>query len=228
MDLRAELKKIIADAAPKDIWRSIYDESDALLAEGHGDPCEGRPEDLCLVDFKGLSVLDVGCNFGFHSFLARRLGAREVVGVDVDAKAVRACDIQRALNRVEGVRFVLGDFTSADLGGPFDVGLLINFFGKEMILGGIRRFLEALDRQSRSRMIVSAKWYYKISRHFGGDRETLLRHYPERYLDGDRFLIQDYVRDFFRSGWDVRLISPEYADEGVRRTFLFTRKRPGP
>lgn len=37
-------------------------------------------------DLSGASVLDVGCNAGFHSFECMRRGARRVVGVDMDPR----------------------------------------------------------------------------------------------------------------------------------------------
>lgn len=38
--------------------------------------------------FDGLDVLDVGCNAGFYSFEAKRLGARRVLGVDAQRREV--------------------------------------------------------------------------------------------------------------------------------------------
>jgi ribosomal protein L11 methyltransferase len=48
----------------------------------------------------GCSVLDYGCGSGILGIAAARLGAREVVGVDIDTQAVAASAANARLNRV--------------------------------------------------------------------------------------------------------------------------------
>jgi SAM-dependent methyltransferase len=52
---------------------------------------------LDLACFKGKSVLDIGCNGGWWSFLAEEVGAKEVLGIDVDSDMI-------ALARTNGKR----------------------------------------------------------------------------------------------------------------------------
>lgn len=49
------------------------------------------------------TVLDVGCGSGILSIIAAKLGAKEVVGVDIDEVAVRVSRENIALNGVEGL-----------------------------------------------------------------------------------------------------------------------------
>ncbi len=51
----------------------------------------------------GMRVLDVGCGSGILAIAAAKLGAREVLAVDVDADCVRVTDENARLNGVDGV-----------------------------------------------------------------------------------------------------------------------------
>lgn len=52
---------------------------------------------------EGSTVLDVGCGSGILSIVAAKLGARNVVGVDIDEMAVRVSNENTAINGVEGL-----------------------------------------------------------------------------------------------------------------------------
>jgi 2-polyprenyl-3-methyl-5-hydroxy-6-metoxy-1,4-benzoquinol methylase len=66
---------------------------------------DAKPAFLQLIDPRGLRVLDLGCGGGHNGALLKQAGAREVVGVELDAKAsaearkrfdvVVACDLAR-------------------------------------------------------------------------------------------------------------------------------------
>jgi ribosomal protein L11 methyltransferase len=223
--LRAELIHILRDVGPENVWRPVHDAGENLLAEGIADGRDGSPEDLAGVDFRGKSVVDLGCNFGYFSFLARRLGARAVVGVDIDPRAVRGCEILRALQGLEEVSFRCGDFVSLHLAEQFDLGLLVNYIGKRSVRKGVQRVLKAVERLSRQEMVVSARPVYHGPSHLGLGPEALARLYPARYLKGEEFFLMDFVIDFFHDDWEVRKLSPDYPDRSVKRTLLFSRKR---
>ncbi len=57
---------------------------------------------------EGQSVLDYGCGSGILAIAAQRLGARNVMGVDIDPNAVRASRDNAALNGVDA-RFAMPD-----------------------------------------------------------------------------------------------------------------------
>lgn len=76
-------------------------------------------------DFKGKTVLDVGCNSGQYSFFAKQLGASEVLGIDVLEKRVNQARTI-AINEDYDVRFEnRGIFDLKDSDGKFDVVLCI-------------------------------------------------------------------------------------------------------
>ena len=224
MDPRVELEKILHTVGPDNIWRPIVDVNNEPIVDGMGDMREGDPRDLAKVDFKGKNVLDIGCNFGYYSFLARDLGAGRVTGIDIDGRAIRGCRLLKDMYGADNVEFIEDDFTTANLAGPYDIGMLISFFGKEMIKIGIHPYLEAVERLSRDVMIISVRLFYRVSKHLGGDPDVVLRHYPASYLQGDHFRLIDFVTDFYKERWNVSVISPESEDTGLKRTVLFVRK----
>ena len=60
----------------------------------------------------GARVLDAGCGSGILSIAAAKLGAADVLGVDIDEEAVRVSEENFALNRTDGVcRAIVGDVT---------------------------------------------------------------------------------------------------------------------
>lgn len=65
----------------------------------------------------GMSVLDYGCGSGILAIAAARLGATEVVGVDIDPQAVIAARSNAERNRVDG-RF---HDSAGGLSGQFDL-----------------------------------------------------------------------------------------------------------
>jgi len=72
---------------------------------------------LCELPLTGRRVLDYGCGSGILGIAAARLGAAEVVGVDIDPKALEAAADNAARNRV-----ALGlQHSNGALAGPFEV-----------------------------------------------------------------------------------------------------------
>jgi ribosomal protein L11 methyltransferase len=74
----------------------------------------------------GMAVLDAGCGSGILSLAAAKLGAREVVALDIDANCVRVTSDNARLNGVEAVvaarQGSVGDAWPADLAArSFDV-----------------------------------------------------------------------------------------------------------
>jgi len=224
MDLRVELQKTLESVGPENIWRPVYDNEQVLLADGIGDTRDGRPQDISKVDFKGKTVLDLGCNFGYYSFLAKRLGAQKVVGIDKDARAIKGCKILKTMDNTKGVNFRTGDFTNSSISGTFDIVMLINFIGKIMVIEGIQRLLAAAERFSTQTMIISARPFYRISKHLGGDAESIIRHYTPAYINNGKLYLIEFIRHYFHDNWDMSVISPNHVCDSIKRTLLFVRK----
>jgi ubiquinone/menaquinone biosynthesis C-methylase UbiE len=73
----------------------------------------------------GMRVLDVGCGVGDVSFLVAGLVGPEgsVVGVDLDAEALKLAEERRKAKRSNNVEFHQSDARSIDLGGLFDAAV---------------------------------------------------------------------------------------------------------
>jgi len=73
----------------------------------------------------GMRVLDVGCGVGDVSFLVSALvGAQgSVVGVDLDADALKAAAARREAKRITNVEFRNADARSVDSARPFDAAV---------------------------------------------------------------------------------------------------------
>lgn len=76
------------------------------------------------IDFKGKSVLDIGCNSGQYCFMAKDRGAAEVLGIDVSSKRIRQA---RVLAENEGydVMFEERGIFDMDSSKRFDIVLCI-------------------------------------------------------------------------------------------------------
>jgi tRNA (mo5U34)-methyltransferase len=105
-------------------------------------------------DFSGKTVLDVGCNSGFFSLVAKLRGARQVMGVD---RRMDRIDQARLIREITGidVDFQVGDGQDLDEGvGPFD--FTINT-GVMYHLQDPMRFLARVGRITREAMFVESE-----------------------------------------------------------------------
>jgi SAM-dependent methyltransferase len=216
--------RLLDRVGSEDIWRSIYDADHVLLAAGHEDMRDGSPEVLSQINFRGRNVLDLGCNFGFYSFLAKRRGAKRVVGADIDARAIEGCELLQDLYGFVNMQFHALDFTSLDLTERFHIGMLINFIGKRSLRKGIQKVLDLLSRYSETTMVITARPSYDITGQLVTRPEQIIQHYGSSYIVGNRFDVMDYLKDFYGDQWHMSIISPDYADRTIKRTFVFTRK----
>lgn len=224
MDYKEELITIIEHVGPKRIRRPIYDNEKQLLALGVADDRDGDPDDLFDIDFSGKTVVDLGCNFGFYSFFARRQGAAHVLGVDLDGPVIKGAEMLRDYQGIKGVDFLCTDFTDPSFSRVFDITLLIDFFGKGNITKGINLFLDTTERMTRQAMIISARNHYRIEKHFNGHLDTLIRLYSSDYIRNNKFYLIEYISDYLKPNWEQTILSHPDHDIGSKKTLYFQRK----
>jgi len=129
-------------------------------------------------DIKGKIIYDLGCGTGRLAIGAAILGARRVVGVDIDAKALRIARINSVIaDVVNKVEWILGDIEY--LSGKSDVVIQNPPFGVQK-RGADRKFIvKALDLGSviyslhksneKSRMFIK-----NLVEEFGGRIDTVI------------------------------------------------------
>jgi len=221
MKYREDVRRLLAEIGRENIWRPVEDGQGNLLASGHEDMRDGAPEDLAGIGFQGKSVLDLGCNLGFYSFLAKRAGAATVHGLDIDPQAIELCTLLQKMYGLADMRFACLDFTGFASEQPFDLVLLINFIGKRSLVKGIQPILDVCQRCAGRDIVLSARCRYHIQRSLRVEPDYMRKKYGKKYVrDGwfDTFLfLQDYL------GRDVRQLSPDFKDTTLKRTLLFPK-----
>ena len=203
-----ELSDILEEVGASGIWRPVYDQQGRLLAGGVGDPADGLTDLLPDDFFKGKRIVDIGCNFGSFTYMAASKGARQVLGVDIDARIIRGCRILKILLRAENVDFVAADLRSLEKNQPFDMGMMIDFIGKEVIRSGfLPTCLDVIEALSTHQMLFSVRPVYSVAKHFDGDRQGLLDYYPLEAVGARQFMLLEYLQNRFRNRWDMQIIS---------------------
>ena len=226
MDEIKELEEILESVGPQNIWHPVVVNGYKRLANGIGDPLDGIRDRDGVLDFKGKTVVDLGCNFGHYSFFARNAGARYVLGIDLDERIIRGCEILKALHGVDGVNFRPLDITKANGVGKFDIGLMIDIIGRDKIrTGTAKELLNSLERLSQKEMLLTLRSRYHIKKKLGTDVKRLREIYPADYIRKPYFYMVDYVRDRFKSAWEMHIISGQNDPEGTKRTLLFVKRK---
>ena len=213
---------------PEHRYRTVYDADFSVLVPGKEVIDPDTLAAFSRIDFAGRTVVDLGCNFGFFTFQARRLGAAAVVGVDREARVLDGCELLKRHFAVDGVDFARHDIDDSDcslLARRFDIAMLVEFIGKTFVLENrVAPALAFLERLSDRELIISVQKIYWIKKELGTTPEALRRLYSERYIAGGDFLLLDYVRDFLAPRWRMEPISP--MAEGYEKPRKFLRFVP--
>ena len=224
-DPMKRLREILDDTNPNDIWRPIHDAEGRLVAQAGGKKDDLPAADMAFLDFRGKSVLDLGCNFGYFSFLARRRGAERVLGVEINDRLVEACNLQKKLHGLEGVEFIAANFNSLELDRPFDIVLFLDILGSHKILDG--RLPSALDTMVRfagKEMVATVQPVYHLPGSLGIEAADLGSRYPAAFVRDNCFYLGEYVRDYFRDDWEMDMHPAEHeADDQTRRMLHFKK-----
>ena len=218
MNCRQELVQLLQDIGPENIWRPVYDEHGQMLAGGHEDMRSTAPDDLTAVEYQGRCVLDLGCNLGMYSFLAKRQGAGSVTGMDSDPMAIRGCELLAKLYGLENLRFVCGDFINHAGDRTYDIVQLINFIGRKSLVKGIQPILDVCRRSAREFLVLSVRCRYPIRSGLGVDPAYMEKKYGKKYVEGELFDAATFIQDYLDVPYAQ--LSPDYDDSTLKRSFL--------
>jgi len=226
VDKIKELKEILKTVGPQNIWQPVVVNGDKLLSDGCADPDDGLRDRDGILDFKGKTVVDIGCNFGHYSFFARRAGAGYVLGIDIDERVIRGSEILKALYDVDRVNFRALDITKANEVGKFEIGMMINIIGKDMVRTGTAKdLLSSLERLSQKEMLLTLRPRYHIKKKLQNDFQGLREKYPADYIRNGFFYMVDYAWDRFKTAWEIDIISGQNDPEGTKQTLHLVKRK---
>ena len=221
-----ELEEIIKSVGPQNVWHPVVVNGDKLLANGIGERVDGIRDSDGVLNFEGKTVVDLGCNFGFYSFFVRSAGARYVLGIDLDERIIRGCEILKALHDADGVDFRPLDITKAKGTGEFEIGMMIDLIGKDNIrTGTAKELLDSLERMSQKEMLLTLRPRYHIKKKLQGDFQGLKEKYSNNFIQNSYFYMVDYVRDRFTPAWEMDVISGQNDPEGTKQTLHFVKRK---
>ena len=93
---------------------------------------------------RGWRLFDAGTGTGILALAARSLGAREVVGIDIDPRAVAHARQNARLNHVSKAKFAAADVLQWKCDGRYEI-VTANLFS-ELLISALPRFRRALTR----------------------------------------------------------------------------------
>lgn len=219
----------LADAIePEHRYRTVYDADFSVLVPGKEEIDPDTLAAFSRIDFAGRTVVDLGCNFGFFAFQARRLGAAAVVGVDREPRVLAGCELLKRHFDANGVDFACHNIDDPSCPLPaqrFDIAMLVEFIGKSFVQENrVAPALAFLERLSDRELILSVQKIYWIKKELGTTPERMRELYPAQYVVGGDFLLLDYVRDFFAPRWRMEALSP--MADGYEKPRKFLRFTP--
>lgn len=133
-------------------------------------------------DVAGKTILDLGCGTGRISLGASFLGAREVVGIDVDKIAIKmACENAKRLSLEKNINWITGDISV--IRGHFDTVIQNPPFGIQKRHADRKFLKKALEVGKTVYSIHSHPSFDKhLLKHLRKNPNTLIRVNPSHFL----------------------------------------------
>lgn len=117
---------------------------------GHHETTALMINEMFAIDFKGKSVLDMGSGTGVLSIMASKLGASDIVGIDIDQWAFENARENAALNQTTDIKFIHAN-ANAIPDSSFDI-ILANI-NRNVLLQDIYLYVDVMSNASE--MILS-------------------------------------------------------------------------
>lgn len=222
------VRDLLARLGPERVWRPVPGPDGGLLAPGEGpdmDILAGYVGDL---DVAGKSVADLGCNLGYFSFMARRLGATRVIGLDIDPEIVRVAGLLAKLHNLGNVEFAALDFLRERPDTPCHMALLIDFIGRRVIAKGrLAAVAAAAKAWGERELFFTLRPVYHLDDLQLSPTE-LDRLYPGSVRDG-HFRLADTLAGLLGPDWSRRYLTHgripgDDAHRVSKAALLFTRQ----
>lgn len=88
---------------------------------GHHDTTWLMSKTMFELDFKNKSVLDMGCGTGILAILAHQLGAKQIIGIDIDDWSIENSIENSTINNTSDIVFKKGDVSILPTNETFDI-----------------------------------------------------------------------------------------------------------
>ncbi|KHK01078.1 methyltransferase domain-containing protein [Desulfovibrio sp. TomC] len=224
----ATLRRLLDALGPARIWRPVPAPDGSLLAPGDGSDTADLEQYIGDLDVAGKSVADLGCNLGYFTFMACRLGAARVLGLDIDPEIIHAANRLAALHQAANVAFLASDFLRQPPETPCDMALLIDFIGRQIVCKGrVGLVANAAKCWGRRELFFTLRPVYRLD-DLPVDPQTLRQHYPGFVYD-NAFHLAHALAHALGPDWSMRfLTNGRFAKGPAERThkaaLLFTRQ----
>ncbi len=226
MTLSENLQPVINEIGRENIWRPVIASDNTLLFEGVGTHRDHLDKTLEQDVFTNRTVMDLGCNLGYYSFLTARLGARRVLGLDINPAMIKGCHILKKHYQLDNAHFMVANFAENCSGERAEIGLLLDFIGKNVILKEkLYPILHNLKNLISSELHLSLHPEYDIERIFKMDGNDFSRLYPAEFINKNRFFLLDYVLSILDNDWQLSSTIPEkHKANNLKYPLYFKRK----
>ncbi|HSR52927.1 MAG TPA: class I SAM-dependent methyltransferase [Acidobacteriota bacterium] len=188
-----------------EIVREQYDEIESRFEEGmrrmalYHRHCQDPVIFRTLGEIRGNSLLDLACGNGFYTRRFRReCGADPVMGVDLSPMLIRQAKASERHDPL-GIEYRVGDVTTLELDGRFDVVTAIHLLhylqSAEEIEGALRR-IHALLRSDCSFVTMVANPEFDIGKHARQDSKRKFGYYFSEAQPGNGGLMRFHPGGF--------------------------------
>jgi len=133
--------------------------------------------------FRGLRILDIGCNCGGFSFEASKYGAKEVIGIDAGEKNIEQANAIKKYLRLKNIKFLkmnVEEINEKDLG-KFDLTILAGvFYHLENPIGTMKKVSDV----TKSTILVDSHVHYSTAQNEDIPSWWMLNDMDEKDLEG--------------------------------------------
>lgn len=222
--LAAEIRVRLSRLSPTQVWRPVPGPDGILLHPGSGPDPAALADYASGVDFAGKSVIDLGCNLGFFSFMACRAGAGDVLGLDADPEVVAVARLLAELHGLAAARFTVRDFLRAPGPDRADLVLAIDFIGRGVVAKGrLDAVLDTAAVLARREIFFTLRPVYALD-----DLALDTGAFPAAqaaFVRRGRFHLAEYAAWRLGTGWTGRFTDQGRAGgSGLKAALLFTRR----
>ena len=128
--------------AVNDVKYEIIISPKMSFGTGHHETTSLMMKEMFDLDFKGRSVLDIGTGTGVLAILAAKLGARKLIGIDLDEYAFENSKQNAQLNNISNIHFINGDVQSI---GNEKYDVILANINRNIILNDIEVYVSAME-----------------------------------------------------------------------------------